>query len=245
MTVLAKAVTRSYNKKIGIVSTTLAAQASCPNSCVFKDGGGCYAERGPLGTFQVAPMNRAAAEATALEVSEAEAEAIDKMDTVVDRPMRLHTVGDCSSDEAARLVSGASQRYMERGGGPVWTYTHAWRTVARESWGDVSVLASCETEEDVLEARERGYATALVVDKFPGRSLYEEGAVSVLPCPSQTSHVTCAECRLCFNDAGLRERDYSIGFEIHGDAATQKWAHQSLIQQKGEIEWIGPATAQS
>jgi hypothetical protein len=82
------------------------------------------------------------------------------------RPLRLHTVGDCRTDEAARIVAAAAERYMDAGGGPVWTYTHAWRLVDRASWGRVSVLASCETPEQVELARARGYATAIVVDEF-------------------------------------------------------------------------------
>jgi hypothetical protein len=84
--------------------------------------------------------------------------------------MRLHTVGDCRTDEAAKIVAAAAERYMDAGGGPVWTYTHAWRLVDRASWGRVSVLASCETPEQVELARARGYATAIVVDEFDDRT---------------------------------------------------------------------------
>jgi hypothetical protein len=231
---LAKAVTTSFNKKLGGASTTHAAQASCPSSCMFKDGGGCYAERGPLGWFVLLPLNEAAdvAEATELDVAIAEAKAIDEMAVVVGRPMRLHTVGDCSSDEGARLVSAACGRYMDKGGGKVWTYTHAWRTVERSSWGRVSVLASCETDADVVAARRRGYVSALVVDEFEGKRRYRHGLTEILPCPSQTSHVTCSDCQLCFDDAALRERGYSIGFEIHGDHTTKKRARLSLHREE-------------
>jgi hypothetical protein len=187
---------------------------------------GCYAERGPLGFFHTAALNSFAEEieATALDVARAEASAIDSMATVVGRPLRLHVVGDCPSDEAARIVSAAGERYTERGGGPVWTYTHAWRDVARESWGSVSVLASCETREDVELARERGYATALVVDAFEGDRLSN----SVLPCPAQTRGKSCAECRLCMDDTRLIGSGYSIGFEIHGDVVTQRRARVAM-----------------
>lgn len=233
---IVKAITMSENRKLGKASTTHAAQASCPSDCVFMNAG-CYAERGPLGAFVLAPLNDAAKElgASGLDVAEAEAKAIDEMAVVVGRPLRLHTVGDCASDDAALLVAAASERYEERGGGRVWSYTHAWRNVKRSSWTNVSILASCETAADVQKAKERGYATAIVVDEFPGDELYtsEEG-IKILPCPSQTKKgVTCADCRLCFNDAGIRERDYSIGFAIHGDRVTQDRARTSLTSHSG------------
>lgn len=226
---LVRAVTTSGNKKLGNASTTLASQASCPTTCPFLNAG-CYAERGPLGFFQLMPMNLHAAKvgASALDVARAEAKAIDEMATVVDRPLRLHTVGDCSSDEAAQIVSEAAERYMERGGGPVWTYTHAWRDVRRESWGAVSVLASCETPMDVELARSRGYATAIVVESFEQERLYDHDGTDILPCPNLTRGVKCSECRLCFSDGDVYERGYSIGFSIHGDHATRKRARAAL-----------------
>lgn len=233
--VLAIAKTSSGNAKLGDCATTHAAQQSCPASCVFKDGGGCYAETGRQGMFVTRHLNAAGelVDATALQVAQAEADAIDAMQVVHGRPMRLHTVGDCSTDEAARIVSAAAERYMQRGGGPVWTYTHAWREVERASWGKVSVLASCETEIDVCDARLRGYATAIVVESFPDERLYSPPlypTMAHLPCPSMTRDVPCSSCRLCMNDVGLRERGYSIAFEIHGIPFAKRAARIALTQ---------------
>jgi hypothetical protein len=230
---LALAVTTSENKKIGVASATYAAQASCPDDCVFRKAG-CYAERGPLWGYITKPLNDEAERRGRgpLAVARAEAKAIDEMATVVDRPMRLHTVGDCASDQTARIVSAACERYMDRGGGQVWTYTHAWRDVSRESWGRVSVLASCERTSDVAEAEARGYATALVVDSFRREARYDHDGVDILPCPAMTKKTTCSECRLCFDDAAIRERRYSIGFEIHGDAWTKVRARESLERRR-------------
>lgn len=223
---LAVALSRSMNAKLGGAATTHAAQASCPGSCPFLNGGGCYAESGRQGKFVTEPLNAQASEvgASALDVAHAEAHAIDAMLVVAGNPMRLHTVGDCSTDEAALIVSAACERYVARGGGPVWTYTHAWRTVVRESWGNVSVLASCETPEAVEEARERGYAPSIVVEEFHSDKLYD----GILPCPAQTHHGNCTDCRLCFNDAGVLGRGYAIGFELHGIPYAMRQARLAL-----------------
>ena len=230
---LARAVSKSTNAKIGDAATTYAAQQSCPTDCVFFDRGGCYAENGRIAASQTIPLNTAAeqAGATALEVAQAEADAIDAMDVVPGRPMRLHTVGDCASDEAAKMVALAAARYMDRGGGPVWTYTHAWRDVARASWGRVSVFASCETAEDVKLAWVRGYAASIVVPEFPGRRKFDVDVddVSVIPCPAQTTErVTCSSCRLCLNDGAPAVLRQAIGFAVHGTFSVQKAAFKAL-----------------
>lgn len=174
---LAIAVAESGNEKIGDCATTYAAQTSCPTWCAFYNGGGCYAENGRIFTSSTGPLNENArdAGASAIDVARAEATAIDRLPAFKchGRPLRLHTVGDCSSDACAQIVAAAADRYRARGGGPVWSYTHAWRIVERASWGAVSILASCETPEQVELAHARGYATALVVAHFATRRLHE------------------------------------------------------------------------
>lgn len=215
---LAVATARSMNRKTGSAAVTYAAQGSCPPGCPFL-GAGCYAEHASVGLV-TRRLNAAAEEASALDIALAEAEAIDGIDPAYPgQPMRLHTVGDCATDLAAQIVGHAARRWEDRGGGPVWTYTHAWRTVARRSWKDIRVLASCETPLDVALAQGRGYATAMVVEEFPGDRLYYDGGVAILPCPAQTRDVPCTDCRLCFGADRLRDTGTTIGFAIHGDNA--------------------------
>lgn len=211
--------TNSGNRKIGKVATTYVAQASCPTSCPFFDGGGCYAEQGPVGWI-TADLNAAAKAAptppTPRELGQLEAEAIDGLKVVPGQPLRLHTVGDCKTDEAASLVSEAAGRYEGRGGGPAWTYTHAWKDVNHDSWGEVNVLASCETADDVRAAHELGYATSIVVEDFPTDKRYELDGIEILPCVQQTRGKTCDECRLCFDAERLFKDKLTIGFKVHG-----------------------------
>lgn len=223
------AVARSNNAKIGDAAVTYAAQGSCPSSCVFKDGGGCYAENGRLFAGVTQKLNASAEGMTSEEIAAAEAKEIDGMEVVRGRPMRLHTVGDCSTDVAALIVSSAAHRYVMRGGGPVWTYTHAWRSVKRRSWRDVNVFASCETPEDVADARARGYAAAIVVPEFPSERAFAMDGAMVVPCPAQTRHRSCTECRLCMDDQARFNDGVTIGFEVHGTGYTIKKATQALL----------------
>lgn len=207
----------SAGRKVGAVAVTYVAQGSCPDTCPFLHAG-CYAENGFVGGFITKRLNRATTGLTPLELARNEADAIDEL--IGDRDLRLHIVGDSTSEDGTRLIAAAAGRYMDRGGRRVWTYTHAWRTVPREAWGRVSVLASCESPVDVMEARSRGYATALTVMGHPGAKRYDVGPLSILPCPEQTTEgVTCATCRLCTDDDRLRDSGMTVAFAVHGNVA--------------------------
>lgn len=215
------AVETSSNGKLGPVSATYASQSSCPSSCPWI-GKGCYAETGLVG-HQTRRLNRSE-ERNAYRIARAEARAIDTL--TGDRLLRLHVVGDCRTDAAARQLGQAARRYEARGmlprsGRKVWTYTHAWRDVDRASWGEsVSVLASVETPADALEAMGRGYAASIVVGAFEHTTAYpltEE--LTLIPCPNQLRGITCRDCGLCRDDARLRERGLVIAFEAHGQRA--------------------------
>jgi hypothetical protein len=228
---LAIAVADSHNAKIGKAATTYTEQRSCPTSCVFFNGGGCYAENGNVGQYVTAPLNRAAAKVktTPEQIARYEALQIDGMKVVAGRPLRLHTVGDCKTDKAAAIVAAAAVRYVARGGGPAWTYTHAWREVRRESWGDVHVFASCERPADVADAEARGYVAAIVVEEFASIKPHEHDGLLIQPCPAQTTKgVTCASCRLCMKTPHLREKGLTIAFASHGTALAKRRARLAL-----------------
>jgi hypothetical protein len=211
------AVETSTNGKLGPVSATYASQASCLRSCPWYNNG-CYAERGMV-AWQTRRLNRSAVRG-ALRIALAEARAIDRL--TGDRLLRLHVVGDARTDAAAHELGAAAERYsrrgnIPRGGRKVWTYTHAWRTVARESWGDaVSVLASVETVREAREAMAKGYAAALVVSAFEREGAYPIDGTTVVPCPNQTRAVTCRDCGLCRDDERLRSAGLVIAFQAHG-----------------------------
>jgi hypothetical protein len=200
------------------VSTTSAAQWACPDTCPFM-ASGCYAESGPM-AFTTRRLN-AAGENTPVAIALVEAAAIRRLSGR--HPLRLHLVGDCKTDEAARIVSDAAAEHTAKNGQPAWTYTHAWRDVDRESWQSVSVLASCETEADVAAAVARGYATAMVVENFDEAPATVDGT-RVVPCLQQTgARPDCASCLVCSRDGKLRGK-VTIAFAAHGHVRKIKTA---------------------
>jgi hypothetical protein len=213
--VLARTVPNSFrNRKLGKVASTYASQASCPDECPLLDAG-CYASYNMLSRF-TRSLNTAAIEEEAgpLEVARAEAEAIDLLPGTL--PLRLHVVGDCASKETAEIIAAAAERYQARGGQPVWTYTHSWRSIPRSAWGAISVLASCETPDEVRQAARRGYAAALIVAEHPSEQLYEDAGIEIIPCAFESRGVTCADCLLCAREEFLRSSGRVIGFSAHG-----------------------------
>lgn len=233
---------RSRFRPLGpfVSCTYVSIQRTCQDSCTFKNGNGCFAEAGYTGPL-VRALDESAAWAGPIDVARAEAVALDAFSPVpqdggkygkAGRDLRLHVSGDAFDEESARVLAGAAERWRERGGGAVWTYTHSWRVIPVAAWGDIQVLASCETPQGVQEARQRGYAAALVVRDFRGaRRAYTVPGMAgkILPCPAETGETTCVQCRLCFDTQGLRKRGLVIGFSAHGRDAKKARRHLPML----------------
>lgn len=207
-------------------STYVSIAATCSSSCPWKKDG-CYVRSGYTSVFN-ARMDEAAMGMTRRQVIDAEVEAIDAAflggvpqdGARGGRDLRLHVGGDLGSAREARVLAGAAQRWRERGGGVAWSYTHSWRDVPREAWGEISVLASVEVPEDAAQARAMGYATAIVVPQFPhGHRLFDYGVARAIPCLAETAGKTCVECRFCMNDRRMHDRGLAVAFLAHGSGA--------------------------
>lgn len=198
---------KSGNVKTGDVVGTYAPFQTCPIACPFHPTkkGGCYANQGKVKmTTDYLEDNVARILPSLEQVAEAEVRGIDRVlkRGGKGRAVRLHIKGDAPTADYARAVSEAVGRFQERGGGPAWAYTHAWRDVPRTAWGVVSTLASVETEVDAHAARSTGYAPARVFPKSVWKALRVEsgrhgalgnawvfGGVGIrwLACPAQTN----------------------------------------------------------
>lgn len=228
----------SGNGKIGpgeVAATYVSIPASCPHDCPFKDAlpdehaakGPCYANQGRVAANIGYKIN--AVKATAIQAARAEAREIRYWAPLAPEghPLRLHVMGDCRTATAARIVSRACNAWR----GPVWVYSHAWRTVPRSAWGRVSVLASIEDPREGRAVIRRGYAPALVVDGHPkdGKAWKAHG-VTWIPCPEQTRGRTCVQCRLCFDADKLRKRKQGITFDAHGQSRARVVRRLQVIQ---------------
>ncbi len=231
-------VSDSGNKKImgskKVDATYVSIKASCPKDCPLM-GEGCYAQLGPVG-IHTARLDKEAEGFTALQAARAEAAAIDgayKGESIPEgRDMRLHVAGDSRTLAGTRLINNAVGRWKKRGGGDCWSYTHAWKHVPREEWNNVSMLASVNNVQDVWDAREMGYAPAIVVPEHPSDKAYKLDGCDVkwIPCPAQTREVGCSDCRLCFNADRLHRDNFGIAFAVHGARKSNLKRHLKVIK---------------
>ena len=209
----AMAVENSGNTKLGMMSTTHASLQSCPKDCPFLRAKACYAMHGPLNIIRNRLMEKRAN--CKQSIAEQEARAIDGLSGRW--PLRIHTMGDCSTPEAARTVSRAAERFMAKHGETAYTYTHSWKMVPRAAWGKVSVLASCETPAEAKQAAKLGYVVAMVVSDFAKSGVHNVSGVKILPCLKQTEKTkSCLECGMCMKEKILRKSGLAIGFKVHG-----------------------------
>ena len=215
------AIERSNNRKTGAVSATYAPSATCPQACPFR-GAGCYGEHGPT-ALHLARINEQAASMSPAQIAQAEATAIAELSGK--RPLRLHVVGDCATDDCAMTVAEACAAYARRDGSPVWTYTHAWRDVDVRSWGGISVLASCETVADVIAATERGYAGSVT-----GPGLVAPGHTAIR-CPAEYRDTRCVDCLLCCRAERLRDSKRVIVFTPHGSGKQRLAARLQQLRE--------------
>lgn len=157
------------------------------------------------------------------------------------RDLRLHGGRDVGSVAAIRLLGGAADRWHDRGGGAVGSFTHAWREVPREAWGSISVLASVERPADIEAARVAGYAAAIVVDELPSDKAFSlpGSNAKIVPCPAETRGRTCVECRLCLSAGKLARRNVAIAFEAHDRMARRV---REAVTVSGDTRDTPPST---
>jgi hypothetical protein len=228
-------------------STYASISATCSDGCPFK-ARGCYVRSG-FTQWMARRLDENAQGVGALDVIREEIALIDGAfrggmipqdggrDAHRGRDLRIHNGGDIPSGEAAVLIADSARRWRARGGGTPFTYSHLWREIPRAAFGDaLTVLASVERAEDIEEARQAGYPSAIVVSKFPSpRAFGLSGSTArVVPCPAETNidpnkRVTCATCRLCL-DRDLLKMNVAIAFELHGHQAGRVREKLELLQ---------------
>jgi len=230
---------RSQNGKLAdkskgeLVHQTATGVQTCPTSCPFL-GNGCYGENGRVGLqindrLEHGTSARSAAIGEAACIDEAPATTRDG------RPihMRLHVRGDTLA-RWVPIVASAVSRYVARSGFDpltvrptrqrlVWGYTHV-LDVQRATWGpDISILASVQQASEIQEARDRGFAAAIVVNDVPSaRGFHDESTGEfILPCPVQSGRASsCISCGLCLRDQYLYENGITIAFS-HADSVSE------------------------
>lgn len=216
----------SKNKKISgrrrADATYVPVKQTCPKSCKLM-GNGCYAVLSYVGIVN-SRLTKKADNLSAVKVAKLEAQAIDNAygggPIPKYRDLRIHVSGDSRTIKGTKIINAALGRWKKRGGDSVFGYTHAWKHVPRNTWSNASVLASVDSIKDVIDARNAGYAPAIVVPDFTtSRAFKLSGSDTTwIPCPAETKdkNIACADCRLCMKADWLFSTNRGIAFAAHG-----------------------------
>jgi hypothetical protein len=200
----------SKDKKIGPVVASYSPKDTCPDTCTLKEGG-CYA----WGLFYLNVLGKKIADGRINIQSLSDAL---KGRTAAARIVRHRVAGDVVGD-----VPGTIEECKEVDSAGLINigYTHTWREQPSQSLRQY-FRASCQSVEEVMEARSAGWATTLIVeDESKVPSILPNGERAYL-CPAQRSpdKVNCNSCTLC--RVSPQTAGKTVVFTAHGSAGTMK-----------------------
>jgi len=211
-------VQNSQNQKIGDMHATYAPQLTCPTSCPFYPD--IYGDiRDPEQRVMIQ-----------VELAEIEAQKIDELPA--NKNLRVHVVGDSDNHISANLIGSAMVRYGLRSenNSVAYTYTHSWGKVHESEWKGANVIASCETPQDIKDARKQGYACEWTYKEHATRKVHERDGIKVLPCPNNfNADVKCTDCMKCADLKLLKKNEWVIGLSVHG---ATKLANKSIERRQ-------------
>ena len=211
------AIAHSSNSKTGDIAQTYTSPNSCPNSCVFKKSGACYAKA----NFHCAMQwKRTEKEEGKNLVSPSSLRKWVEENTGRGAMIRHNVAGDIAymgTDKiSARLLSVLIEAYRGR---RAYTYTHCKPSgrnlsLVRASCSrGFTVNFSCESINVADAVMAAGAPAVLAVPEILPKDFKSPAGRRVVMCPAQTHEsVTCKSCGLCAR-AG---RSVIVAFAAHG-----------------------------
>lgn len=217
---------KSGNRKVGPIPVTTTAQSTCPVSCPLNtnQGGGCYANGGPLKLHWDKVSNGTRGSSLAAFV--------DKVAALPEGQLWRHNqAGDLPGDGYQIDHEALSQIVEANAGRRGFTYTHYsvednprnLEAVRAANQGGFTVNLSSDNVDhaDTLADKNAGP----VVTLLPGdqtENTYTPKGRKVIVCPATIKEgVSCASCGLCQRQTSgkrhhIEERPV-IGFPVHGN----------------------------
>ncbi|MGI9142550.1 MAG: DUF7227 family protein [Fluviibacter sp.] len=217
---------KSRNAKTGPIPVSTSTSQTCPTSCPFNNGNGCYAASGPLALFwRKVTESKAGVEYAAF---------LDQIRALVEGQLWRHNqAGDLAGNGDALDVDALDKLVQANKGKRGFTYTH--KPLALESERQAIAQANANGFTVNLSANDLGHADRLadlgiapVVVVLPAdtkqNTITPKGR-KVVVCPATIREdVSCADCGLC-----ARLRDAIVGFPAHG---TSKRKADAIAKQE-------------
>lgn len=214
----------SGNAKTGPIPISTTSAKSCPASCPFNRGGGCYAGSGPLAlhwrkvTARERGMDwaRFCAQVAALPAGQL---------------WRANQAGDLPG--VGERINRSELRQLVRAnrGRRGFTYTHKYRAKgnlaeirrANAAGFVINLSANSLAEADRLAETKAGPVVTVLPAEQTRNCLTPAGRRVVICPATQREGVSCATCRLCARG----DRSVIIGFPAHGTS----WRKASAIAE--------------
>ena len=213
---------KSRNRKTGPIATIRSSSNTCPNTCPFNNGGGCYAASGPEAIHwrKLDESQKPEHVSGWLGLSDQFRAAKLKPGTL----LRLNTAGDLpmlpTTGEILGNVVDLMRATFEHHKVVPFTYTHHRQSehnlavVERQNRAGFTVNLSCDSEERASMMHQRGFPSVCVVPANDTRtSWHDRDGVRFVTCPAQTGDTTCDRCRLC----AKADRGAVVAFRAHGN----------------------------
>lgn len=211
----------SSNRKTGPIATIRVSSNTCPTTCPFNNGGGCYAAGGPE-AIHWRKLDKGETGGDWIHLHDQFRAAREDNKLKPGTLLRYATAGDLPTIDGRIL--NAEQVNRLRGifqsfGLKPFTYTHHQQTysnlaVVREQCEQgFTINLSCDTEAQASEMYQRGYASVVVVPADDTRTTWHDShGTRFVTCPAITGDTTCEKCQLCTK----ADRSCVVAFRAHG-----------------------------
>lgn len=210
---------KSSNAKTGPIAVTTSSADTCPTTCPFNNGGGCYAASGPLKLhWDKVTAGQRGGDWLALQDSIVAAKlkpgSLLRHNQAGDLPHQGGILNWTVIQYLYTIFTAAKLR--------AFTYTHHRQTeynlqvVADCNAAGFTVNLSCDTESRAAEMHKQGFPSVCVTPKYDQRKSWQVDGVNFLTCPAQLRDgVTCQTCQLC----SVADRPVVLAFRAHGSGA--------------------------
>ena len=206
----------SHNAKTGPIGVTMTESASCPDTCALK-AAGCYAQFSFVG-IQWRQLDKGT---HGIEWDEFIRE-LSKMPNGY--TFRHNVAGDLPHDNGRIDAVKLLQLVMASNRKTGFTYTHHdmrnpdnLAAVLGANKKGFTINASCDNLDQVDQAIALGLPAATILPETSGKTTITPAGNRVVTCPATySSEVTCATCGGGWALCARHDRNYAIGFPVHG-----------------------------
>ena len=212
-----KLTARSSNRKTGPIATTMSSAETCPDTCPFNKGGGCYAAGGPT-AIHWGRLTRRETGGDWMALVHEIRDAKLKPGTL----LRHNVAGDLPHDGGkirADILRTLTGIFLDAGLIP-FTYTHHKQDgfnlppIRDAINAGFTINLSCDSEAQASERYRDGLPAVCVVPSTDQRrSWTDQDGVKFQTCPAQLKDgITCQACQLCTK----ADRACVVAFRSHG-----------------------------